>query len=148
MVEERLWVRSNNSYLTIQQDLRKVEEIITSGGTEEELHRVLHESSTDPKELVRAEIEGLEAMLKAREIEEINELLVWVIASDKSMLLVELEAALFLRFKTVSLQPLDKKDHGKILQDLYLDLREVPGIERSCARLRCCPTRQAQTVRG
>lgn len=113
MVEERLWVRSNNSYLTIQQDLRKVEEIITSGGTEEELHRVLHESSTDPKELVRAEIEGLEAMLKAREIEEINELLVWVIASDKSMLLVELEAALFLRFKTVSLQPLDKKITGK-----------------------------------
>ncbi|KAH1289769.1 hypothetical protein KXX11_001065, partial [Aspergillus fumigatus] len=130
MVEERLWVRSNNSYLTIQQDLRKVEEIITSGGTEEELHRVLHESSTDPKELVRAEIEGLEAMLKAREIEEINELLVWVIASDKSMLLVELEAALFLRFKTVSLQPLDKKITGKyskiftLIYGKYLALKD------------------------
>ncbi|KAM0122555.1 hypothetical protein ACP6JC_000622 [Aspergillus fumigatus] len=129
-VEERLWVRSNNSYLTIQQDLRKVEEIITSGGTEEELHRVLHESSTDPKELVRAEIEGLEAMLKAREIEEINELLVWVIASDKSMLLVELEAALFLRFKTVSLQPLDKKITGKyskiftLIYGKYLALKD------------------------
>lgn len=130
MVEERLWVRSNNSYLTIQQDLRKVEEIITSGGTEEELHRVLHESSTDPKELVRAEIEGLEAMLKAREIEEINELLVWVIASDKSMLLVELEAALFLRFKTVSLQPLDKNITGKyskiftLIYGKYLALKD------------------------
>ncbi|KAH1358030.1 hypothetical protein KXX46_002536 [Aspergillus fumigatus] len=130
MVEERLWVRSNNSYLTIQQDLRKVEEIITSGGTEEELHRVLHESSTDPKELVRAEIEGLEAMLKAREIEETNELLVWVIASDKSMLLVELEAALFLRFKTVSLQPLDKKITGKyskiftLIYGKYLALKD------------------------
>ncbi|KEY82955.1 hypothetical protein BA78_4269 [Aspergillus fumigatus] len=130
MVEERLWVRSNNSYLTIQQDLRKVEEIITSGGTEEELHRVLHESSTDPKELVRAEIEGLEAMLKAREIEEINELLIWVIASDESMLLVELEAALFLRFKTVSLQPLDKKITGKyskiftLIYGKYLALKD------------------------
>jgi hypothetical protein len=77
MVEERLWARSNNSYLTIQQDLRKVEEIIASGGTEEELNRVLHESSTDPQVLVRSEIERLEAMLKPREIQEINELLIW-----------------------------------------------------------------------
>jgi tetratricopeptide (TPR) repeat protein len=113
MVEERLWARSNNSYLTIQQDLRKVEEIIASGGTEEELNRVLHESSTDPQVLVRSEIEGLEAMLKAREIEEINELLIWAVAGDECMTLEELEAALFLRFKTVSLQPLDKKITGK-----------------------------------
>ncbi|PKX89971.1 uncharacterized protein P174DRAFT_454144 [Aspergillus novofumigatus IBT 16806] len=113
MVEERLWARSNNSYLTIQQDLRKIDEIIASGGTEEELNRVLHESSTDPQVLVRSEIEGLEAMLKAREIEEINELLIWAVAGDEWMTLDELEAALFLRFKTVSLQPLDKKITGK-----------------------------------
>ncbi|KAF4170656.1 hypothetical protein CNMCM8694_004505 [Aspergillus lentulus] len=113
LVEERLWARSNNSYLTVQQDLRKIEEIIASGGTEEELNRVLHESSTDPQVLVRSEIEGLEAMLKAREIEEINELLIWAVAGDEWMILEELEAALFLRFKTVSLQPLDKKITGK-----------------------------------
>jgi predicted ATPase len=76
MVEERLLARSNNSYATIQQDLRKVEEIIASGGTEEELNRVLHESITDPQVLMRSEIEGFEAVLKPREIEEINELLI------------------------------------------------------------------------
>jgi hypothetical protein len=63
--------------------------------------------------LVRSEIEGLEAMLKVREIEEINELLIWAVAGDECMMLEELEAALFLRFKTVSLQPLDKKITGK-----------------------------------
>ncbi|EAW19769.1 uncharacterized protein NFIA_093890 [Aspergillus fischeri NRRL 181] len=130
MVEERLWARSNNSYLTIQQDLRKVEEIITSGGTEEELNRVLHESSTDPQVLVRAEIEGLEAMLKAREIEEINELLIWAVVGDESLMLEKLEAALFLRFNTVSLQPLDKKITGKysklftLIYGKYLALKD------------------------
>ncbi|GFF37990.1 hypothetical protein IFM61606_02152 [Aspergillus udagawae] len=113
MVEERLLARSNNSYATIQQDLRKVEEIIASGGTEEELNRVLHESITDPQVLIRSEIEGLEAVLKPREIEEINELLIWAVAADVMMILEELAAALFLRFKTVSLQPLDRKITGK-----------------------------------
>jgi hypothetical protein len=113
MVEERLLARSNNSYSTIQQDLRKVQEIVNSGGTEEELNRALHETSTDPRVLVRSDIEGLEAVLKPREIEEINELLIWAVAGDVSMTLKELAAALFLRFNTVSLQPLDKKITGK-----------------------------------
>lgn len=113
MVEERLFVRCNNTYSTIQQDLRQVEEVIASGGTEEELNRLLHESSTDPRVLVRSDIEALEATLKPREIEEINELLMWLVAGDESMTLEELAAALFLRFNTVPLQPLEVKIAGK-----------------------------------
>jgi hypothetical protein len=102
MVEERLLARSSNSYLKIQQDLRKIEEIIASGGTEEELNQVLHESNTDPRVLIRSDLEALEAVLKPREIDEINELLIWTVAGGDSMHLVELAAALFLRFNTVS----------------------------------------------
>ncbi|KAL2866508.1 uncharacterized protein BJX67DRAFT_129640 [Aspergillus lucknowensis] len=113
MVEERLLERSNNSYSTVQQDLRKVKEIIASGGTEEELCRALQESSTDPQALVRSDLETLEAALKPREIEEINELLIWAVAGHGYFDLGELAAALFLRFNTVSLQPLREKITGK-----------------------------------
>ncbi|KAJ5583262.1 hypothetical protein N7535_001882 [Penicillium sp. DV-2018c] len=113
MVEERLLTRSNHSYATIQQDLRKVQAIIASGGTEEELNQALHESDTDPRELVRSDLKTMEAMLKPREIDEINEILIWAVAAESFLTLEELEAALFLRFNTVSLQSLDQKITGK-----------------------------------
>lgn len=122
MVEERLLTRSNHSYVTIQQDLRKIKEIIVSGGTEEELNRALHESSTDPRGLVRSDLERMEAMLKPREIEEINEILIWAVAAEFTMTLEELAAALFLRFNTVSLQPLDEKITEKYSKILTLTL--------------------------
>ncbi|PLN80582.1 hypothetical protein BDW42DRAFT_201246 [Aspergillus taichungensis] len=113
MVEERLLARSDNIYSTIQQDMRKVKDIVESGGTEEELSRILNESITDPQHQVRLDIETMETTLKPREIEEINELLIWAVAADQDMLLSELEAALFLRFNAVSLQPLEEKIMGK-----------------------------------
>jgi hypothetical protein len=103
MVEERLLARSNNSYLTIQQDLRRVQEIVTSDGAEEDLKWALRESSTDPQELVQSDIEALEALLKPREIEEINELLIWAVAGGVSMNLVELAAGLVPPASTPSL---------------------------------------------
>ncbi|KAJ5555171.1 hypothetical protein N7461_003641 [Penicillium sp. DV-2018c] len=36
----------------VEMDFRKVKVIIASGGTEEELSQALHESDTDPRELV------------------------------------------------------------------------------------------------
>ncbi|KAL5332597.1 hypothetical protein BJX70DRAFT_407212 [Aspergillus crustosus] len=113
MVEERLIKRSGNSYSTVQHDLRKVREIIASGGTEEELNRALQESSTDPDALVRSDLETLEAVRKPREIEEINELLIWTVAGHGYFDLDELAAALFLCFNTVSLLPLGEKINGK-----------------------------------
>ncbi|KAL3481741.1 hypothetical protein BJX99DRAFT_253268 [Aspergillus californicus] len=113
MTEERLMKRSNNCYITVQQDLSKIKEIIDSGGTEDELNRVLQDSSSDPTDLVRSELETLEAMLKPREIDEINELLIWAVAGSGTFELEELSAALFLRFNTVSLQPLMEKITGR-----------------------------------
>lgn len=113
MVEERLIKRSNNLYSAVQQDLGKIKEIIASSGTEEELNRALQESSTDPKAVVRSDLETLEAVLKPREIEEINELLIWAVAGPVYLNFEELTAALFLRFDSVSLQPLVQKITGK-----------------------------------
>ncbi|GES59542.1 eukaryotic translation initiation factor 3 subunit A [Aspergillus terreus] len=125
MVEEQLLARSNHSYARIQQDLRQVKEIIASGGTEEELNRALHESSTDPRELVRSELKKMEATLKPREIEEIKEILVWVVAAGSFITLEEVAAALLLRFNTVSLQPLDEKITGKYSK--IFTLTSTPG---------------------
>lgn len=113
MVGDRLLKRSNNCYTTVQQDLGKIKEIVASSGTEEELNRVLQESSTDPKAVVRSELETLESVLNPREIEEVNELLIWAIVGNVYFSIDELASALYLRFKTVSLQPLAQKIAGK-----------------------------------
>lgn len=131
MTEERLMKRSNNCYTAVKQDLSKIKEIIASGGTEDELKRVLQDTSSDPTDLVRSDIEALEAVLKPREIEEINELLIWTVVGSGAFELEELAAALFLRFNTVSLQPLAKKVTGKYSKifmlaygDEYMTLRD------------------------
>jgi DNA replication protein DnaC len=111
--KRRLLVRSNNRYSTVRQDLEKIKEISGSAGTEEELSRVLPESIADPKELVASDIEALEAVLKPREIEEVNELLIWTVAGYDWFSLESLTAALFLRFNTVPLQPLIQKVTGR-----------------------------------
>ncbi|KAL4745639.1 hypothetical protein BDW72DRAFT_198463 [Aspergillus terricola var. indicus] len=113
MVGDRLLKRSNNCYTTVQQDLGKIKAIVASSGTEEELNRVLQESSTDPKAVVRSELETLESVLNPRELEEVNELLIWTIAGSKFFDIDELASALYLRFKAVSLQPLAQKIAGK-----------------------------------
>ncbi|KAL4770186.1 hypothetical protein BDW60DRAFT_224417 [Aspergillus nidulans var. acristatus] len=113
MVEDRLLKRSNNCYTTVQQDLGKIKAIVASSGTEEELNRVLQESSTDPKAVVRSELETLESVLNPREIEEVNELLIWIVAGNIFFSIDELASALYLRFKAVSLQPLAQKIAGK-----------------------------------
>jgi hypothetical protein len=112
-VKERLLKRSNNCYATVQQDLGKIKAIVASSGTEDELNRVLQESSTDPKALVRSELETLEAVLNPRELEEVHELLIWTVAGFGRFNLDELAAALYMRFKSVSLQPLAQKITGK-----------------------------------
>ncbi|KAL4874879.1 hypothetical protein BJY04DRAFT_224575 [Aspergillus karnatakaensis] len=121
MVQERLTKRSNNCFSTVQQDLRKINDIIATGGTEDELNQVLRESSLNPKDLARSDIEILEATLKPREIEEVAELLTWVVAAAEPLSLDQLAAALYLRFNTVSLQPLKQKVLGK-----YAKLFELP----------------------
>lgn len=88
MVEERLLARCNNCYLTIQQDIRRVKDIFVSGGTTEELNRALHESNSDPQELVLSNNRTLEALLKPPEIEGINELLIWTVAANGYMYLL------------------------------------------------------------
>lgn len=112
-VQERLLDRSSNSYFTVRKDLEKVKDISTSSGTEEELTRFLKESNAGLEELVRLDIEALETILRPREIDELNELLVWVVAGSVYFSFGELTAALFLRFKTVPLQPLIQKFTSK-----------------------------------
>ncbi|CRG88372.1 Eukaryotic translation initiation factor 3 subunit A [Talaromyces islandicus] len=112
-VQERLLERSNNSYFTVRKDLENIKEISNSSGTEEELNRFLQESNAGLEELVRLDIESLEATLRPREIDEVNELLVWIVAGFVFFSFEELTAALFLRFKTVPLQPLSQKITSK-----------------------------------
>ncbi|KAF9888811.1 hypothetical protein FE257_008180 [Aspergillus nanangensis] len=129
-VQEKLLDRSNGSYLNVRTDIGKIEEIINSNGSEEDLNKMLQESSRDLELMVRSDIATLEAVLKPNEIDEVNELLVWTVVGVGSFNLDELAAALFLRFQTVSLQPLKQKVVGKysrifsLTQDAYVEPKE------------------------
>ncbi|KAL4935527.1 hypothetical protein BDV06DRAFT_217363 [Aspergillus oleicola] len=108
-IQARVLERLTNSYTRAQQDLAKIKEIIDSSGTEEDLNKVLQGSTSDPKTRVQSDITALEAVLKPKEVEEINELLIWVIAGFTWFDLKELTSALFLHFNAISVQSLAQK---------------------------------------
>ncbi|KAL5341328.1 hypothetical protein BJX70DRAFT_386870 [Aspergillus crustosus] len=129
MVEERLLLkRSSKCFLTVLQDLRKIKEIISSGGIED---------------LVCSNVEILEAVLKPREIDELNELLICIVAGYCIFDVEDLAAALSLRFNTVPLQPLKQKITEKyskilstwrsILLSTVTDPGNLPTIPKSAS---------------
>ncbi|KAL4790459.1 hypothetical protein BDV19DRAFT_394033 [Aspergillus venezuelensis] len=109
VTQERILKRSTNNFSKAQQDLKKIKETVDSSGTDEDLYQLLQESTPDASIRVQSYIKALEAKLKPREVEEINELLMWVVAGITWFDLKELDSALFVRFKAVSLQPLAQK---------------------------------------
>ncbi|KAL4947360.1 hypothetical protein BDW69DRAFT_190264 [Aspergillus filifer] len=92
--QERVLERSTNNFSKTQQDLKKIKEAIDSSGTEEDLNQLLQESTPDSSTRVQTNIRALKAKLKLREVEEINEFLIWVVAGFEWFNLQELASAL------------------------------------------------------
>ncbi|KAL4969439.1 uncharacterized protein BDV14DRAFT_196251 [Aspergillus stella-maris] len=107
--QTRILQRSTDNFSKVQQDLKKIKEAVDSSGTEEDLNQLLQESNPDTMTRLQNDIRALETKLKPREVEEINELLMWVVAGFDWFDLQELTSALFVRLKAVSLQPLAQK---------------------------------------
>jgi Cdc6-like AAA superfamily ATPase len=82
------------SFYKIQTALRKIEELVGSGGTEAELEQLLDELNADPGAILEAEVRKVQASLTPRQIDELNELLIWVHYGERYFNAIKLKAAL------------------------------------------------------
>ncbi|KAK3319420.1 nacht and tpr domain-containing protein [Apodospora peruviana] len=89
---------------------KKIKTIVRTTGKGADIDKVLDESNEDEKAISLKAISKLEESLEVEEIEELNELLIWIgYARGGPLSFERLDAALFLRFKTPSMLKLEKK---------------------------------------
>ncbi|KAI1452293.1 hypothetical protein F4805DRAFT_470971 [Annulohypoxylon moriforme] len=93
--------------------LENIREVIASDGLETEIDKVLEESNMNEKQISQTVISQLEERLTGEEIDELNELLIWVICGSVYFTVEELNAALILRSKRRGTLRLKKKLEGK-----------------------------------
>ncbi|KAM6485833.1 hypothetical protein HDV62DRAFT_403210 [Trichoderma sp. SZMC 28011] len=131
-VHDRLLEEAKGNFLKVQTALEKIKDLIMSDGSEAEMDAILDESNQDKRTISENVILELQQSLKPQSIEELNELLIWVIYGFVYFDPAELEAARFLRFGTVSLQKLEDKLKGmysKLFFSHYGNVATLPSIE-------------------
>ncbi|KAK1244073.1 hypothetical protein MKX08_002211 [Trichoderma sp. CBMAI-0020] len=119
-VHDRLTTEAKGNFLKVQTALGKIKDLIMSDGSEAEMDNILNESNQDKMKISENVVSELEASLKPQSIEELNELLIWIVYGMEYFDADELEAARFLRFGTASLQKLEDKLKGKYSKLFYM----------------------------
>lgn len=92
-VHDRLLEEAKGNFLKVQTALEKIKDLIMSDGSEAEMDNILNESNQDKRRISENVVSELQASLKPQSIEELNELLIWVVFGSEYFNVVELEAA-------------------------------------------------------
>ncbi|EWG48923.1 hypothetical protein FVEG_08568 [Fusarium verticillioides 7600] len=121
-INEKLIEMAGGSFFKVQSALDRIKDLVDSGGQESELDDLLTESDWGREAISKNVVAELQEQLSPQNIDEINELLIWVVYGFEWLSVDQLEAALFLRFGSTPLQKLAKKLQGK-----YSRLFEVDG---------------------
>ncbi|KAL7919138.1 hypothetical protein ACQKWADRAFT_329980 [Trichoderma austrokoningii] len=132
-VHDRLFTEAKGNFLKVQTALGKIKDLIVSDESEAEMDNILNESNQDKQKIIGNVVSELEASLKPQSIEELNELLIWIVYGVEYFDVNELEAARFLRFGNASLQKLEDKLRGKYSKLFYTHFNYFalsPTIER------------------
>ncbi|KAI1410983.1 hypothetical protein F5Y13DRAFT_201740 [Hypoxylon sp. FL1857] len=93
--------------------LENIREVVASDGLESDIDRILDESNMNEKQITQTVISQLEEKLTGDEIDELNELLIWVICGKVFFDVDDLNAALVLRSRRRGTLRLKKKLEGK-----------------------------------
>ncbi|KAI1214432.1 uncharacterized protein F4807DRAFT_128353 [Annulohypoxylon truncatum] len=112
-VVQTLATQVGGKFNKVKAALENIREVIASDGLETELDRVLDESNMNEKQISQTVIGQLEERLTGEEIDELNELLIWVICGRVFFTVDELNAALILRSRRRGTLRLRKKLEGK-----------------------------------
>ncbi|KAF5237869.1 hypothetical protein FANTH_10583 [Fusarium anthophilum] len=121
-INDKLIEMAGGSFFKVQSTLDRIKDLVDSGGQESELDDLLTESDWGREAISKNVVAELQEQLSPQNIDEINELLIWVVYGFEWLSVDQLEAALFLRFGSTPLQKLAKKLQGK-----YSRLFEVDG---------------------
>ncbi|KAG5785770.1 hypothetical protein H9Q73_000625 [Fusarium xylarioides] len=121
-INDKLIEMAGGSFFKVQSALDRIKDLVDSGGQESELDDLLTESDWGREAISKNVVAELQEQLSPQNIDEINELLIWVVYGFEWLSVDQLEAALFLRFGSTTLQKLAKKLQGK-----YSRLFEVDG---------------------
>jgi hypothetical protein len=81
-------------FYIVEAVLSRMSDAVEQGFTFEELRVILEEGFRDPKTIAENKVKLLRTKLNSREIDELNELLVWTMATEVPLNLEQLEAAL------------------------------------------------------
>ncbi|KAI1087622.1 hypothetical protein F5B19DRAFT_61828 [Rostrohypoxylon terebratum] len=112
-VVDTLATQVGGKFNKVKAALENIREVIASDGLESELYRVLDESNMNEKQISQTIINQLEERLTGEEIDELNELLIWVICGRIYFDIDTLNAALIVRSKRRGTLRLRKKLEGK-----------------------------------
>lgn len=100
-------------FFKVRTAIVKINDLVASDGSATEVESILKEAGQSREEIARDVVDAASQALSAKEIDELNEILVWAIFGVEYFRVEEMNAALYLRFGTTPLQPLEKKLKGK-----------------------------------
>lgn len=112
---------AHGSFSIVQQKLERIRQAVESDAYLDDVRLILYENpEEDLGKLARKTVNDLQAKLQAHEIEQLNELLNWLIFGRRYFEIDELRAAAFLNSQRSPLQPFDKKLKKKYMDILHL----------------------------
>ena len=93
-IEKRLLEQPAFTFGSMQNTLAAIRELFESTGAEEQLDTIIAKYLRDPTVILREQVDRMEVQLSARQINLLNELLIWVIYGEEYLGIDQLEAAL------------------------------------------------------
>lgn len=130
-VSDSLTERVRGNYNKLKAALGQIKDVVASDGLVTEINKILADSSMTEKQITQATIAQLEERLSGEEVDELNELLSWVIYGMRPFTIDELNAALFLRSQRRGTLRLRKKVEGKYSSILTINTGGRVGVHEN-----------------
>jgi len=120
-IRARLPEVARGDYSIVQQKLERIKEAVAADEYSDTIKSILDESPDQDKTKRAAKvISDLNASLKAQDVKQLNEILMWVIYGLEYLSIDQLRTALWLKSRKSPVQPFDKKLKGKYAKVLYV----------------------------
>ncbi|KAK6832870.1 hypothetical protein PG987_007564 [Apiospora arundinis] len=129
-IRNTLTKEAKGSFAKVNAALDQINKVAEEDGQMSDIQQILEESNKDETAISERTVRQLQQSLTAEQINDVNELLIWVIYGYEYFGVNQLEAALFLRFRKRPILKLIKKLEGKYESLFKLDqyhLARVPN---------------------
>ncbi|KAE9369344.1 hypothetical protein N431DRAFT_380216 [Stipitochalara longipes BDJ] len=108
-IRDTLPGRVEGDFFKVRTAIVKINDLVNSDGSATQVMSILNEAGQSREEIAVNVVKAANQALSAKEIDEVNEMLIWAIHGAQYFKVDKMQGALYLRFGTVPLQPLEKK---------------------------------------